>query len=65
MAKNIMNRGIESAIQSAIGVTLYGGLVYSQWFLPKSTTTTTPTRPLVRPQPLHPAANGPGIEKPQ
>jgi polysaccharide export outer membrane protein len=65
IAKNMMNRSIESAIQSAIGVSIYSGLVYSQWFLPKSTTTTTPTRPLVRSQPLNPAANGPGIERPQ
>ncbi len=64
IAKNMMNRSIESAIQSAIGVSIYSGLVYSQWFLPKSTTTTTPTRP-VSPKPLDPAANGPGIERPQ
>ncbi|MGA3161288.1 MAG: SLBB domain-containing protein [Terracidiphilus sp.] len=31
-AKNLMNRTMESAIQSAIGVTLYAGLVYSQRF---------------------------------
>jgi polysaccharide export outer membrane protein len=30
MAKNLMNRTMESAIQSAIGVTIYSGLVYSQ-----------------------------------
>lgn len=30
MAKNILNRTMESAIQSAIGVTIYSGLVYSQ-----------------------------------
>jgi polysaccharide export outer membrane protein len=30
MAKNIWNRTMESAIQSAIGVTIYSGLVYSQ-----------------------------------
>jgi polysaccharide export outer membrane protein len=30
LAKNIWNRTMESAIQSAIGVTLYSGLVYSQ-----------------------------------
>jgi polysaccharide export outer membrane protein len=65
MARNLMNRSIESAIQSAIGVTLYGGLVYSQWFLPKSTTTTTPTKPLGRPQSQYPAANEPGIDRPQ
>ena len=31
-AKNIWNRTVESAIQSAIGVTIYAGLVYSQRF---------------------------------
>ncbi len=30
MAKNVMNRSIESAIQSAIGISIYSGLVYSQ-----------------------------------
>jgi polysaccharide export outer membrane protein len=30
MAKNLINRSMESAIQSAIGVTIYSGLVYSQ-----------------------------------
>ena len=45
MAKNLWNKTLEAAIQSAIGVTIYGGLVYSQWLVPKSTTTTT-----VRPQ---------------
>jgi polysaccharide export outer membrane protein len=30
MAKNLMNRSMESAIQSAIGVSIYSGLVYSQ-----------------------------------
>jgi polysaccharide export outer membrane protein len=65
IAKNLMNRSIESAIQSAIGVTLYGGLVYSQWFLPKSTATTTPTKPLVSPQSQYPSASGQGIDRPQ
>ena len=32
MAKNLMNKTMESAIQSAIGVTIYAGLVYSQRF---------------------------------
>ena len=32
MAKNLLNRTLESAIQSAIGVTIYSGLVYSQRF---------------------------------
>jgi uncharacterized protein involved in exopolysaccharide biosynthesis/protein involved in polysaccharide export with SLBB domain len=31
-AKNLMNKSLESAIQSAIGVTIYAGLVYSQRF---------------------------------
>lgn len=30
MAKNLMNRAMESAIQSTIGVSIYSGLVYSQ-----------------------------------
>jgi polysaccharide export outer membrane protein len=30
MAKNLLNRSLESAIQSAIGVSIYSGLVYSQ-----------------------------------
>jgi polysaccharide export outer membrane protein len=30
LAKNLVNRTMESAIQSAIGVTIYSGLVYSQ-----------------------------------
>jgi polysaccharide export outer membrane protein len=32
MAKNLWNKSIEAAIQSAIGVTIYAGLVYSQRF---------------------------------
>jgi polysaccharide export outer membrane protein len=32
MAKNLLNKTMESAIQSAIGVTIYAGLVYSQRF---------------------------------
>ena len=60
-----VEQGLESAIQSAIGVSIYSGLVYSQWFLPKSTTTTTTPSNPVRPRPLDPAANGPGIERPQ
>ena len=30
MARNLMNRALESAIQSTIGITIYSGLVYSQ-----------------------------------
>jgi polysaccharide export outer membrane protein len=40
-AKALLNKTLESAIQSAVGVGIYGGLVYSQWLLPKQTTTTT------------------------
>jgi polysaccharide export outer membrane protein len=65
MAKNLLNRAMESAIQSAIGVSIYGSLVYSQWFVPKATTTTAPTRHPVKPRPLYPAANGQGTERPQ
>jgi polysaccharide export outer membrane protein len=32
MAKNLWNKSLEAAIQSAIGVTIYAGLVYSQRF---------------------------------
>ena len=32
MAKNLFNRTIESAIQSAVGVSIYAGMVYSQRF---------------------------------
>jgi polysaccharide export outer membrane protein len=32
MGRNLANKAIEVAIQSAIGVSIYGGLVYSQWF---------------------------------
>ena len=30
LAKNLLNRTIESAVQSAMGVTIYSALVYSQ-----------------------------------
>jgi polysaccharide export outer membrane protein len=46
MAKNLLNRFLESAVQSAAGVPIYGALVYSQWFnRPATTTTTTTTTP--------------------
>jgi len=32
MAKNLLNRTVEAAIQSAVGVSIYAGLVYSQRF---------------------------------
>jgi polysaccharide export outer membrane protein len=43
MAKNLLNKFLESAVQSAAGVPIYGALVYSQWFNRSSTTTTTST----------------------
>jgi len=68
MAKNLWNKTLEAAIQSAVGVSIYGGLVYSQWLLPKSTTTPTTASPIkspTNPRPLSPAAIGPGSEGPQ
>ena len=32
MAKNLFNRTMESVVQSAVGVSIYAGLVYSQRF---------------------------------
>ncbi len=65
MAKEIWTKTLESAIQSAVGVSIYSGLVYSQWFLPKTTTTTTPTSAPATQRSLSPAASGPGTERPQ
>jgi polysaccharide export outer membrane protein len=49
MAKNLLNKFLDSAVQSAAGVPIYGALVYSQWFnRPAKTTTTGIT---IRPQP--------------
>ena len=47
MAKNLLNKFLESAVQSAAGVPIYGALVYSQWFNrpAASTTTSTPRKP--------------------
>ncbi len=39
MAKDIWYKTLESAIQSAIGVSIYAGLVYSQWHVPTTNTT--------------------------
>jgi len=65
LAKDIWTKTLESAIQSAVGVSIYSGLVYSQWLLPKTTVTKIIARPPVRPVPLHPAAQGAGTEGPQ
>jgi polysaccharide export outer membrane protein len=56
-AKNLWNRFLESAVQSAAGVPIYGALVYSQWFnrpATTSTTTTTTTQRSRRYEPLNP-----------
>jgi uncharacterized protein involved in exopolysaccharide biosynthesis/protein involved in polysaccharide export with SLBB domain len=44
MAKNLLNKFLESAVQSAAGVPIYGTLVYSQWFN-RPATSTTPSTP--------------------
>jgi len=49
MAKDLWTKTLESAIQSAVGVAIYGGLVYSQWFTPKTTTTV-----ITKPEPINP-----------
>jgi polysaccharide export outer membrane protein len=38
-AKDLWNKTLESAIQSAVGVSIYAGLVYSQWHAVKTTST--------------------------
>jgi polysaccharide export outer membrane protein len=38
-AKDLWNKTLESAIQSAVGVSIYAGLVYSQWHSVKTTST--------------------------
>jgi polysaccharide export outer membrane protein len=38
-AKELWNKTLESAIQSAVGVSIYAGLVYSQWHTNKTTST--------------------------
>jgi polysaccharide export outer membrane protein len=63
-ARNLLNRTLESAIQSTVGMGIYSTLVYSQWLLPKTTSTTTttgtaPNRP-IKPIPLASAANESG-----
>jgi polysaccharide export outer membrane protein len=48
-AKNLWNKALEAAVQSAVGLPIYGVMVYSQWFnrpaaspsTPATTTTTT------------------------
>ncbi len=45
-AKNLLNKAIEAAVQSAVGLPIYGVMVYSQWFnRPASTTSTPSTKP--------------------
>jgi polysaccharide export outer membrane protein len=42
-SKDLMNKALESAIQSAVGVSIYAGLVYSQWHSTKTTSTSVAT----------------------
>jgi polysaccharide export outer membrane protein len=53
-ARNVWNKALEAAVQSAVGLPIYGVMVYSQWFnrpATTTTTTTTTTKPR-RPEPL-------------
>lgn len=43
MARVLWNKVLESAIQSAVGVSIYAGLVYSQWHVPKTSSTSAST----------------------
>jgi polysaccharide export outer membrane protein len=49
MAKNLWNKALEAAVQSAVGLPIYGVMVYSQWFnrsaASASTTVETPSKP--------------------
>ena len=59
-ARDLWNRTLEAAIQSVVGVGIYGGLVYSQWLLPKTPATSSGSNPVSprsppRPRPLAPA----------
>ena len=46
-AKNLVNKAIEAAVQSAVGLPIYGVMVYSQWFnRPASTTSTSKPKSL-------------------
>jgi len=70
VTREVLTKTLESAIQSAVGVSIYSGLVYSQWLLPKSTTSSTsvkisPAKPPAKPLPRDPVARRPGIEEPQ
>jgi polysaccharide export outer membrane protein len=55
-AKNLLNKGLEAAVQSAVGLPIYGVMVYSQWFNrpTASTSTTKVTTPPRQPEPLDP-----------
>jgi len=49
-ARNLWNKALEAAVQSAVGLPIYGVMVYSQWFNRPATSTTT-TKPK-EPEPL-------------
>lgn len=52
-AKNLLNKALEAAVQSAVGLPIYGVMVYSQWFnRPAASTSTAIPKTPQRPQPL-------------
>jgi hypothetical protein len=42
-AKDLWNKGLEAAVQSAVGLPIYGVMVYSQWFNRPATSSSTGT----------------------
>jgi polysaccharide export outer membrane protein len=52
-ARNLWNKALEAAVQSAVGLPIYATLVYSQWFnRPAASTSTTIVEPPTRPIPV-------------
>jgi polysaccharide export outer membrane protein len=56
MAKDLWNKALEAAVQSAVGLPIYGFMVYSQWFNRPSSSTSTaaPKLPTTPKRPLRP-----------
>jgi polysaccharide export outer membrane protein len=57
MARDMLNKALEAAVQSAVGLPIYGLMVYSQWFNRSSASTSTatpklPTAPKLPRKPL-------------
>jgi polysaccharide export outer membrane protein len=54
-AKNLLNKALESAVQSAVGLPIYGVMVYSQWFNRPAASVTSPSAtPVEGPRRLEP-----------